>query len=274
MANYASSAKILKSSWRRLQNSPSAISLRKLAAGLSVSPGYLSKIFSGQAPIPKRMIDPLIKKLELDPATRDQLIRAVTREALREKVGVKTSDPATSPSLEPDAIESYELGPKEAEWILGRWYRTALLDLTTLKGFRNDTVWIARRLGISIAEVERSIAYLKDAGLLTETAHGGLRKIHLHLRFPSSTSKKVFRQHHISQMKRAIQTLENQTAPKDFSMRFVSGVTFACDPSQIEKVKVALNKALYEATQTLSRSDCTEVYQLNLQLFPHTRERT
>lgn len=272
MSNQLRSYQILKRWWRWSKSHAHSQSLRQLAKKLKISPGYLSKIFSGRIKTPQKLIAPISKHLSMDMATKRQWLEALSREVLRKDIGEIISMRKHNGAAENSPLDAFELGPAQTEWLLEKWHRTALLDLTTLSNFENESAKIARRLGISIEEVQRSIQYFLDCGLLVLTQEGKLKKRYLHLRFPSTTTKKIFRNHHISQMKRAIEHLEKATAPQDFSNRLIFGITVACNKDKLEEVKLTLHRALYEAAQNLSLGSCGEVYQLNLQIFPQTRK--
>lgn len=272
MSNKLQSHQILKSWWKRSQSLPHSISLRAIAKKIKISPGYLSKIFSGKIFTPQKLIKPISKILNMDPATQSQWIEALTRETIKKNIG---NTPLMNRNIDSDKnspLDAFELGPVETEWLLEKWHRTALLDLTTLKNFENDHTKIANRLGISIEEVQRSIRYFLESGLLILTEDGHLKKKYLHLRFPSTTSKIIFRNHHISQMKRAIQHLDQSTTPHDFTNRLIFGITVACNKANLEEVKLGLHRALYEAAQKLSSGPCEDIYQLNLQIFPQSKK--
>lgn len=142
----------------------------------------------------------------------------------------------------------------------------------TTKTFVSDPAWIAKRTGISIGEVSDSLKKLLESGLAKVDESGVFSKTHLKVRFPTTFSKSVIREHHTSQMKRAIVELEQKITPKDFNGRLVVGFTTACNPECLDDVKNYLHNALVEAVEMFSKDPCTEVYQINLQLIPLTKK--
>lgn len=168
-------------------------------------------------------------------------------------------------------MEEYEIPAEQAEWLLKRWYHLPLLDLMTTTNFQSNSIWIATRLGISVTEVEAALKTLVDENLAILDQNGAYKKKHLKIRFPTTISKSVIREHHKAQMKRAKELLETRMTPKDFNNRLIVGLSVACNPQYLQEVKEYLHAALYEAAEILSRDPCAEVYQINLQLFPHTK---
>lgn len=247
--------KILKSSWQRLRKSnPTKWSLRNLARKSRVSPGFLSKVLSGKKSLPPKLALRLAELMSLD-----------------ELSVIQVSGNLHNSSLNSDVMDTVDLAPMESEWLLGRWYRLALLDLMTTDDFQNDVSWMARRLGISTHEIERSLRMLEQEGLAKKNKSGNWQKTSQRLRFPTTTSKEVIRNHHKAQIKKALLVLENQLTPVEFKKRLIMGITLACNPANLEKIKVKLQNALYEAAVELSDGACTEVYQMNLQLFQVTK---
>ena len=50
-------------------------------------------------------------------------------------------------------------------------------------------------------------------------------------------------------------------------------MTFACNPEKLDEAKMRIEEAMFRIVRELTKGDCTEVYQYNLQLFPLTRRR-
>jgi len=260
MKSQAQALRTIKKIWHRKQElDPEVASLRKLALKLKISPGYLSKIFSGQKPIGEELARKFIKILSPDALSEKSILKPF------EKLGsAKTSQDRFDLSV-------FEIAAEDAEWLLGKWYRTTLLDLMTLKNFVSDPKWMATQLNVPLAEIESSLTYLAQQGLAFQNKAGIWQKKHPLLRFPTDFSKKVIREHHKSNLVRAGQVLDAKVLPKDFQERLIVSFSVACNPEKLQAVKQKLHQKMYEAANQLSQGDCTQVYQLNLQLFPQTK---
>ena len=66
---------------------------------------------------------------------------------------------------------------------------------------------------------------------------------------------------------KALWTLNHKQDDVSLANSLITGITIATNPKQIEKAKEKLTIALHDIAEILSTGECTEVYQLNLQLF-------
>ena len=252
---------ILKKSWLRLKKKDSLDwSLRSLAKEAGISPGYLSKIFSGQKPLRARHAKKLIEILRLDDINREIVLTYY--ETPQKNISSKF--------LMPKNMDSFELPNEKSEWLLEKWYRLPILDLMTTSNFENNPKFIAKRLGLTVSIVEDSINKLVEENLAYKDNEGILKKVHKKIRFPTTISKRSIRNYHKSQLERGIFELDTKVAPKDFKNRLIVGLSIASNPQKLDEAKNILHMALYKAAEILSDGECTEVYQMNLQFFPVT----
>jgi uncharacterized protein (TIGR02147 family) len=257
----SAAAIVLKKTWLRLRKKdPRTWSLRQVAKDARLSPGFLSKIFSKQKSLTLKNAKKLLQILNVDGVNRELILAAFGPTRINK-------EKFTLPE-----IDSFELPPEQSEWLLGRWYRLPLLDLMTTAGFESDALWMANKLGIGIHEVNDSLSKLVESNLAVRDENGRYKKVHAKIRFPTVISKKAIREYHKSQMNRAILELEQKVTPKEFNKRLIVGLSVASNPKKIEEVKTFLHLALYRAAEMLAEDQCNEVYQLNFQLFPQTRE--
>lgn len=66
----------------------------------------------------------------------------------------------------------------------------------------------------------------------------------------------------------AQKNLTIKTSKNDFERRLISGITVAVNPHKVEQCKKMLDETLHQVSLILSEGECTEVYQMNIQLFP------
>ena len=86
---------------------------------------------------------------------------------------------------------------------------------------------------------------------------------------PSSSSE--LRNFHEQMIQRSLRHLKLKTNEQHVNQRLISGITLAGNPKNLARAIAHLEKALHETAEILNEGDCTEVYQLNNQLFPHTK---
>ena len=250
---------ILKKTFKKRQTENPKFSIRLLATKAKVTNGYLSKILSGKKSLTHELALTLGDALQMDDLQKDQL---------RVSLGISLQSKVKAENL---VLEEYELATSDTEWILSKWYITAVLDLITLEDFEESIDVIAKRLEILPTQAKEALLVLEKTGLIDRDENGRLKKKYLKLRFPTKMSKAVIRDLHLAQMKRAAQLLNLRTSQADFEARLVTGLTVASNPQKMKEAVAVIHAALYQAANILSDGPCTEVYQLNLQLFPQTR---
>lgn len=256
----AAALKLIKNSLRKRQKENRKFSMRELARRIRVSSGYLSRVLSGQ----KNLTEEIALKLS-DVLQMDSLQKTAVAEVFQRQLNKET------PNSSLDILNEYELLSQEADWILSKWYYLAILDMLIFSNIKEFPEEIARRLRISPEESRAALKSLEKMGFTVRDEKGQLRKKHLHIRFPTKFSREVIRNFHEAQMKRAIWVLQNNKTQADFDQRLITGITIAADPIKFKEAEAILHKAIYEAAQVLSSGDSSDIYQLNVQLFPQTK---
>lgn len=257
----------------RLNSANPKFSLRLLAQKVEVSHSYLSKIFNGKAPVTKDLIEPLCDVLKIDEIEKTQIYRTFSHELLQKELGEAYSSlPIASKETAPDFTQYHHCTDEAALWLIRNWYHIAIMDFIDCVNFRNDKQWIAQRLQIKEAQVENTITRLIAYGFVAADADGKLSKTEMKVRIPTLRSSPEVRAYHQSHIENAVHHLKTAHSLEDYQARLISGVSFSADPAQLEKAKQILNDAIYAAAELLaSGHNCTEVYQINLQLFPLTK---
>jgi uncharacterized protein (TIGR02147 family) len=259
---------------RAIRNSPS-YSMRALARKIGVSAPYLSRMLKGEKPIPDSRFKSLVRVLEMDETAQRRLKIAMLREevqgkreiaAFLEKLLTNGGKSAHS------AVDGYTEGSLAEQSLLEPFFKVAMLDLVTCADFVADAKWIADRLGIRVEEAKLAFEQLAAAGLIAEQ-EGKWIKVELKLRFPATRSRSGIRRYHQNMMLKALEVLTTQTSDEEFLRRMIIGVSFAANPAHLPQARERLNEMLYELTEILTEGECTEIYQLNAQLFPLTKFR-
>jgi uncharacterized protein (TIGR02147 family) len=256
----ASAAQVLKMYFDRKQAARPGFSMRTFAKDLKVTPSFVSECLSGKKSIPLARIPELIDILELDDVAAEHLKRALILENLSQYgLDLETL------KEEKDVLK-FQPVPKSQFTLLNPWYNIAIMDLTTCEGFKKDHEWIAKRLGLSRYQVEHSLNQLIASGLLQETEEG-YKKIAEQIRLSINESHSEIRKYHASMIEKAKQELLTKTSKTAFDLREISGVTIAANPQQVAKARQILVDAIHEAATVLSQGPCTDLYQINIQLF-------
>ena len=143
-----------------------------------------------------------------------------------------------------------------------------ILDLTTIEGFQPDSRWISLQLGITRRQAQGALRVLKRLGLLRETG-GKWEKAGLKLMFPSQTPSKVVRRYHRQMIQKGIESMRS-VGSDAYARRDITGITFAANPARLDAAKKKIQRFRRNLQAFLSEGSCTQLYQLNLQLFPLT----
>lgn len=219
---------------------------------------------------PKKHLGKLSSSLNLDPLAADNLSQAHTRDWLATK-GV-----ALPKAAEPDLDESENPEIREISdgdsILLKSWLNLAILEFSLCKGFREDLKFLAEKFSVTSLEVKQSLVDLESSGFLLRQ-EGVLKKQTKKMRIPTKRSREIIRHFHMQMLKRAIHHLEVSKTPTDFERRLVFGYTTSVNPKHLEKAMLKMERSVIDTCALLGQGECTEVYQVQLQMFPLTKDR-
>ena len=249
-------------------------SLRALARDLNMSPAFVSQILSQKRTPSMTTVESFVRVLKVRRSDATVLRKAVLLHSVENKDMGKIlneyirKDPSTL------AFQKYSRKNFEYLKMLTKWHQLALLELITCEAYQThkqlDERFIAQKLQISIADVRESLLVLSKANLI-ESADGKWRKKELHIEFPTDTGNEATIQYHKTMTTKALEILTTQNNETDILKRRIIGATLAVNPQKLNKVIDELNKFLFKISSELSDGQCSEVYQINLQLFPLTK---
>jgi uncharacterized protein (TIGR02147 family) len=151
------------------------------------------------------------------------------------------------------------------------WYLPAIRELVVHKDFQVDPAWIARKLqpAISTAEAARAIDTLIELGLLTRGPDGKLLQTELLLETRDGPLSYRVAGYHRTMMERAASALDS--VPRED--REIASLTLCLSAIQARELKHHLERFREEILHLYtSGSDASRVVQLNLQLFPLSKE--
>ena len=150
---------------------------------------------------------------------------------------------------------------------VSQWFYYAIRELVDLKDFCEDPEWIQKRLRIFVSQndIKQALETLEKLGLLVREK-GRLRYV-----------TQVTSTHDIPDegLKRFHEQMLNQAAGAlrkvDVTNREISGLTFTIAKKDLPIAKELIRNLYREMTQ-LSRSEQDSVYQLEVALFPLTKD--
>lgn len=260
------SSAILQKAFLKLKASD-GFSVRKWSGLVGISPATLNLILNSKRLAPKKHLKELADSLDFDAVSLDKLQKAHTRDWILLK-GYGEANAKSIPASEaPDLNEITE----DDSVLLKSWLHLALLEFVTCDNFREDTAYIAAKFKVAPRAVILALADLEKAEYIIRKG-GHWTKSHQKMRIPTKRSREIIREYHLQTLTKVMEHLRSAKDQDSFERRLITGYTVAVNPAQVAKIKLALEKALIEACSSLSEGECTEVYQLQLQLFPYTRK--
>lgn len=262
MNNKQKSAELLNKALIRKQKKHSQYSQRSFAKDLKVSSAYISHLLKGRQLPNINRIDEIARLLELDIMEKSRLAQLIVFDG-SEKIENLTLE-KTNDVLQRKQIEI------ALEKILSSWLHIALLEGLTLTPPHNNIKNLQKKLKISSSQIEKSLELLLQSQLIEKTENN-FRKTHQHLYIPSGRSRSIIRNYHNQWITKAKENLNQKTSAQDFNNRLITGFTFAMNPKKLDQLKIKITNFLNELSQDASASDCTEVYQCNVQFFPVTQ---
>lgn len=228
-------------------------SLRAFSNDLGVSASGLSMMMSGKTPVTLQFIEKTGERLKLD----HQQISEHQISLLQEKTKIKAQ------------AKNFEIIPKDKVALVKEWYHYAILNLLRTKDFRQQEAWLARRLGLSLGEVQTAVEDLFKAGLLANQNGRWVDQTNL---FTSHTNNKSFCENAKNHQKQLFSKAHDAIDEISFENRNHTGCTVAISMDELEEIKNYITKFRKEFIKSFDRkSSADEVYHLSLGLFPMTR---
>lgn len=222
----------------------SRYSLRAFARSLELESSALSRLLRGKRAITPKMFEHLAARLALTP----------------KEVAMYQGDQAPSPQFEPVEEDSFNL--------IAHWHNFAILELVTTSGFKSDSRWIARRLNLSVAEVNLAIERLERLGYIDIND-----KRDIVLRVGNTTTT------HIKGSTAALRSLQSDILKKalialesiPIEERDQSSICFAINSSKLPELKERVKKFRREIMAWMEAEETKdEVYELAISLYPVT----
>jgi uncharacterized protein (TIGR02147 family) len=255
----------LRKYFERKRDFSAAFSLRSLARRVEVSPSFLSRILSGQKPVPYPVLLRLESALDIEPEVFATIRQAHQLEETSTTVARKGMAEISS------ELSEWNLTSPATLRVLRQWYFIPMLEITRLAGYDGRPETIAALLRMPLATVTQAIAELKDMKLLVEE-NGMLVKTRRKLRIGSAKPNADIRRFHASMLERAQRELQLSVNEEDFERRLITGITISASPEKIAAAKQRLAECLHEIANELIEDKGTEVYHLAAQLFPLTKK--
>jgi uncharacterized protein (TIGR02147 family) len=239
-------------------------SSRAFARALGISQGALSEILSGKRVPSYPTAQRLSQALDFSPdRQREFMLSLAQKHSTRtlKRTSRKFRDLKSSPALSPQKELSIALFQ-----VMADWYHVAILELTFVEDFKPTPSWIARRLGISVAEAQLAVARLLELGMLREES-GKLTKSDEQITTADKhLSTPALRKFQKQVLDRAIQSLESDPVEE----RSHTAMAMAIDPAKLPAAKKMIQDFNRDLCKFLESGSRKQVYQLGVCLYPLT----
>ncbi|HEX4926261.1 MAG TPA: TIGR02147 family protein [Bdellovibrionales bacterium] len=245
-----------------------AYSTRSFARDLGVSQSFLIQVLNKKRKLGGERAEAIAERLRLKPVQRKLFVNLVR---------LDLSDSPHSRDILQTEVEAllrrnpgFSVLSEDRFNIVADWYYFAIVELTAVRGFRNDPEWIARKLGLSVPEVSEALERLKRVGLVAER-EGSLAKTeenYLFERDKSAIPSAAIRRHHQQTLRLAGAALESQPVGE----REYFTVTIPMDPKSISRAKSAIREFSEQLMAELQESQPRALYKLAIQFFRLDKE--
>lgn len=153
-----------------------------------------------------------------------------------------------------------------------KWYYAVIREMVTIPGFKEDPVWIARKLRptITVTEAKATIELLLRLGLLKRDESGRLVQTDKTVATADEVKSLALGNFHREMIHKAAEAVTNNKARH----RNISSLTVALSREKFNEVKQRINEFRKELRSLLEECETPQaIYQINFQLF-HLTEVT
>lgn len=256
---------ILKNELLNRKRKNATYSGRSFARDLELSPAFLTQVLNQKRKLSDEKAVRISVKLKLSSVQKKLFINLVRLDM--------TQDPRSQKILKEEIADLLSKHPKftllseDTFTIVADWYYFGILELTTLKIFKNDPEWIAKKLSIATTEAKVAIDRLKRVGLLTEDDNGILKKVEKDYLFENIPSSAI-RKHHHQTLDLAHTALDKQSLQE----REFFTISMPMNSKNMNKAKQAIREFSEKLMSEMQSAEPESIYKLAVQFFRLDKE--
>lgn len=252
----------LSSEYARRRQVNARYSQRAFARQIGLSPGELSEVISGKRRLSLKSALRIARSLGLNSTETKHLVHLAQVE--------KSRMFGESDLLEPivQSLDSQNIS-EDIFFLVSAWYCFAILNLADCEGFKWDSQYIARKLGVSKPEIMSALDRLERVGLI-ENKDGKRRVVKDYVMNMGGVPSESIKAYHREMLAKANHALDFQSIEE----RDISGVGFAIDPKNLPSLKKDISDFLDTIVSKYSKGKKRQVYQLQTALFRLTQGET
>ncbi|MBY0384802.1 TIGR02147 family protein [bacterium] len=264
---------ILNRFFNKKKKQSKKLSIRQLSATLKASPSMLSLVLNGKRLPSVFLLNKLCSELDIDQETADSMrLFLLKKKSFMDKKDIAfiRSNTETEQGIDQELTnDPWVLASRDQFNIaLSSWHYFAILQTTLLKQYDGSADFISNFLGLNRDLVVQMCAEMEEVHLLSKDPKTGyLRKVSSQMEYQSK-SKERLRQHHISNMEKAIHTLKNKNTNYNCENRLITSTSFSCSTEKITLIKQEISRFIKKIANTDESEGHDEVCQFSIQFFP------
>lgn len=239
-------AKFLNSKLDQIRKRNPRFSVRAFSKRVNISSGRISELLNGQRALSRYYAERISAGLKFEEHETKELFSLVTT-------------PGRKLFPERTLLEQ-ELA------LLDSWEHYAVLNLLNLKDFESDPNWMAKRLGITVQNVLRSLQVLSSLQLISYK-NGRYVRAQNALTTSCDIPSEALQNAHLHDLHKAQEMLRKTPV----ELRDYSSMAMAINPKNIKKAKELIEHFQDRMARLLEDGEKTEVYGMNIQLYPMTQ---
>lgn len=227
------------------------MSLRGFAQRVGISSGALSEILKGKRLLTHTLKQRMAPKLLLSPQETIEFFQ----DNLPQNLGI----------------------PSDQRWLLSQdhfhmisnWWYYGLLNLIKTRGFKNQSAWMAQRLGLTINVISDAWDRLFRLGFIEKKGDQVVRK-YPNLKTTDNVMDLSIRKSHLSDLP----LIEKSLLDVPIDLRDNISCTFVVDKKDIPKAKELIRIFQSQFLNQIGKDTGEEVYKLSIALYPLTKIST
>jgi len=234
-------------------------SLRAYARDLGMPASKLSQNLRGLCGISVAKAESIAARLQMREDEKQLFLALVESQHARSRVARQQATIALA-QIREDKLDELSLEKFSA---IRDWYHMAILELTEIRGFKPDPVWIAKKLGLAVDLVREATNRLHMLDLL-QVEGNSWRQTHRDMELPSGPPSRTIREHHKQILTKAVAAIDSVVPEK----REYSSHTFSISNEALPELKNAVREFQRKISKLSQAGDKNAVYILGVQLFP------
>lgn len=204
-----------------------------------------------------KFVGKLLLKLEATPKEQEIILSSLNR---KQSVAARKLKAFQNHNYQMIALDSFKL--------LADWYHYAILELTSVIGFKSDYSWIANQVGISVPEARQAVERLLRLELLEEKNNKLVKTNAFVTNYDEGFTSSALKQLQRFVLNKALDAIDVVASEE----KDITSMTMAIDEKKIPEAKKLIKKFRRELCEFLEDGEQTRVFNLGIQLYPISKK--